>query len=395
MAEKGFFLSPAKLAQSFRQALEKQDLVLVADFKKKVKPPEYFNDGKVAGAFAEIGGLELLPGSRMDVGEVLAHFGISDPKESELLTGSEPVGDRPLVTVKSDGGFFEGLIYGGARSPDAITVGKLGSMAINRGKPLDAEEAATYQIAYGKLSRHLGKPTRQIRQEMGLENGTNLAIVPEDCVASVVSAVTVKLLMDWATDNQPDALAVPVGAASLQSLVLLAELANVTQTQIRMETGRIVGGLSRGDPETFAHANYLETTPEVDGPAADYGLAVGDVGDNGKRHAFAALEVEPPEFDRYRVDHPDLEQKFLDQGELITRVDRKSNSVVLPLLRGGYMAQGMREFLLDQRGEKDGPVVGIRASRVTGVDDNGRPHFGVILNNPGADLRQIFSSSSS
>lgn len=390
MAEKGSLLSPVELAQSFRQALEKRDLVLVADFKRKVNPPEYFNNGEEVGAFAEIGGLELLPGSRMDVGEVLAYFGITDPKALELLTGQKPVGDKPLVKVKSRGEFFEGLIYGGARNPAAQTVGKLGSMAIDRGRPLDTEEATIYQTAYGKLSPHLGKPTRQIRQEMGLDNDINLTVVPEDCVASVVSAVTVKLLMDLVTDDRPNALAIPVGASSLQSLVLLAELADATKTLIRMETGRIVGGLSRGDPKTWEHANYLETTPEVDGPEVNYGLAVGDVGDNGKRYAFAALGIEPPQFDRYRIDHPDLQPQHLDHGALITRTKgEKCNTIVLPLLRGGYMAQGMREFFLSQQDEKDGTIVGIRASRVTGIDKGGEPHFGVVLNNPGADLKQV------
>lgn len=391
MAEKNSFLSPNELARSFRQALENQDLALVVDFKRKVKPPDYFNGGNEVGAFTEIGGLELLPGSRMDIGEVLAHFGISDPKFSESLIGQEPAGDTPLVKVKSSGEFFEGWIYGGARSPAAQTVGKLGSMAIDRGRPLDAGEAAVYQTAYVELSRHLGKPASQIRQEMGLDKDTNLTVVPEDCVASVVSAVTVKLLMDLATDERPNALAIPVGASSLQSLVLLAELADAAKTPIRLETGRIVGGLSRGDFETWEHANYLETTPEVDGPEVNYGLAVGDVGDNGKRHAFAAQEVEPPKFDRHRIDHPDLSLQSLDQGALITRIKGKtSNTVILPLLRGGYMAQGMREYFLHQSdGEKDETIVGIRASRVTGVDKNGKPHFGVILNNPGADLKQV------
>jgi hypothetical protein len=229
---------------------------------------------------------------------------------------------------------------------------------------------------------------------MDLGEDVNLAVVPEDCVASVVSAVTVKLVMDWAADNRPNALAILVGASSLQSLVLLAELADVTETPIRLETGRIVGGLSRGDPKTWQHANYLETTPEIDGPV-DYGLAVGDVGDNGKRHAFAAQKVDPPEFDRYRIDHPDLSPQSLDQGALITRTKRKeSNSVILPLLRGGYMAQGIRECFLEPSGDKDGTIVGIRASRVTGVDEAGKPHFGVVLNKPGADLKQIFSSAS-
>lgn len=383
-------LSPDKLATSFRRALEAEDLAFVADFKKKVPPPDYFNVAGPVGAFAEIGGLELLPGSRMSVVEVLAYFGISDPQAAELLVGQEPVGDRPLVTVKSKDEYFEGVIYGGARNPAAKTVGELGSMAIDRNRPLDAQEAATYQTAYGKLSPHLGKPVRQIRQEMGLEDSINLAVVPEDCVASVVSAITVKLLMNYIVEDQPNALAIPVGASSLQALVLLAEFADVKRTPIRLETGRIVGGLSRGDPKTWEHANYLETTPEVDGEV-DYGLAVGDVGDNGKRHAFAALEVEPPAFDRYRIDHPDLQQLHLDHGALITRTrSEKSNTMVLPLLRGGYMAQGMREYFLDQSGnEKDEVVVGVRASRVTGVDRNSRPHFGVILNNPGLDLRTV------
>lgn len=384
-------LSPRVLTSAFAKALGEKGIRVTGDCIGRVTTPDYFGK-KSVGASVEVPGLELLPGSEMGVMETLSFFGLRDPVLARRLVGGESLQDKPLLSVESAQGFFAASIYCGAQSPEAKVVSRIGSRAIGERRKLSPGEASAYQTAYLALSLHSGKPIAEIRQAMGLSKRDAMVVVPEDCVASVVSAVGLSELLRQCC-TEPVSFYLSSAASSLQSLVLLAEYADRQRTRIFVETGRVVAKLSRGD-RNLQHANYLETAAAVDGSdAGDF--AVGDVGDNGARQPFSDLGVEPPAFDRFRGDNTDWPADYLYRGNLLSRVSEKGavDSVTMPLLRGGWMAQAMREWLLDRsREQRDRRIVSIQAGRVSGVDEKGGTHFGVVFNNSGANLRTLFDS---
>lgn len=217
----------------------------------------------------------------------------------EMLTGDKFRGDgEPLLKLRSPGGFLSINVFGGATHEAAIS---LAQIPLRDGGLEDDENRGFYHRVLYPCVRPVDlRPLESTLKDLNLSCSGDIFIVPEDCMATVISMVGTREVLQMSARNngfQPAAgMRIDLAEVTTHSLIFMGLEADESRKSVEVNVAFVQAGLTEGIGPKKEHKHYITPHPRLSEAYKGAVLAVNDMG-------TAAMRVGGLDEEKFRRDN--------------------------------------------------------------------------------------------